>query len=116
MSGWSWTSHTPSIVENCGGSGVSDALGPGSGVLLRRPRRPAGAGVDDAAGAGVIVGPGPGGVAAGTGVPINVPGVATLPLGGGGGGGVTWPAGPDWPTCATAVPPTARAATATSTS
>ncbi|MDB5069762.1 MAG: hypothetical protein JWM87_873, partial [Candidatus Eremiobacteraeota bacterium] len=54
-------------------------------------------------------------LAAGLGAPISVPGVATLPFGGGGGGGVVGEDGPVWATCcATAVPPSARAASPTS--
>ncbi len=95
-SGWSWTSHTPSMVWNWGGSGLSEGLAPGSGELAGRPRprRPAGAGLPEAAGAAVAASEG--GAVAGEGVPISVPGVAALPLGAGGGGGVT--AGPGWAT------------------
>jgi hypothetical protein len=65
LSGCSWISQTPSIVENWGGSGVSLGLAPGAGLELRRPRRP-------------DVGP-----ALGAGVPSKLPGVAMLPFGGG---------------------------------
>ncbi|MDB5026991.1 MAG: hypothetical protein JWO66_680, partial [Candidatus Eremiobacteraeota bacterium] len=107
---WSCTSHTPSIVENCGGAGVSEA--PGSGVAaplpLPRPLGPAeglAAGADDGAGMAET---------AGAGVPIRIPGVETLPLGGGGGGGVVGADGPGCATWATAVPPSARAVSPTS--
>jgi hypothetical protein len=84
LSGCTWISQTPSIVENWGGSGVSLGLAAGAGLALRRPRRP-GPGLLLAAGVAIVSG-----------------GVVAVLLG----GGLTWATGV-W---AMAVPPTAKAA------